>query len=212
MHVKRFFIWASVFVITVSLCLTAPAQAADHAVVMEAYKAVLQNEVTFYSINNKKNYKLNELKDERNEQLEVKSFAVVDMDSDGMPEVVLDLGGPYYGVLVLHYEEGNVYGFNTSYTYYLSNDGTYNGSLQAWYFTYCKVTSITKDTYKVETLARVEVEDIEAEGDPFFYIGESKVTKDEHDAFIQSLLESRQENEAVWHDYTYENIASFFKF
>ena len=191
-----------------ALQLVQPAPAEDSAEAMKAYKAVLQNEVAFCNSVDKKKYTLKELKDESNDPLEVMRFTVVDMDSDGKPEIVLDFGGPHNNVVVLHSEGGEVYGFIIPYTYYLAKDGTYNGSLQSWDFTYCKITSIAKDNYKVETLARVEV-DPDKEGDnPRYYISESEVTKDKHDAFVQRLLEKRQENEAIWHDFTNENIAS----
>ena len=202
---------AAVLVMAATCLSVQPAQAAEHAGALKAYKAVLQNEVAFYNINDEKNNTLNELRDKNDEPLEAESFAVVDMDSDGTPEVVLDFGGPYNDVVVLHYEGGKVYGFSIPYTYSLTNDGIYNGSLQAWFFTYCKVKSIAKDSYRVDTLARVEADLLEEDKEPFYYIGEAKVTKDEYDNFVQSLLESRQENEAVWHDFTAENIASVCK-
>ena len=190
-----------------ALQLIQPASAEDSVAAMKAYTAVLQNEKPFYNSVDKKKYMLKELEDGSNNPLELMSFAVVDMDNDGKLEVVLDCGGPHNNVLVLHSEGGEVYGFTIPYTYYLAKDGTYNGSLQAWNFTHCKVTSITKDSYKVETLARVEA-DPHKEGDtPRYYISESKVTEDKHNAFVQDLLKKRQENEAVWHDFTNENVA-----
>ena len=186
------------------------ARAADSVVAMKAYKAALHNKAAFYSIDDKKTYTLNELKDANGDPLKADRFAVVDMDSDGMPEVVLDFGGPYHDVVILHYEGGKLYGFSTAYTYYLANDGSYNGSLQAWSFTYCKITSIAKNTYTLETLARTEA-DPNKEGDtPRYYINESEVTKEKHDAVVQRLLANRQENEALWHDCTDENIATIF--
>ena len=204
---KRTMNWASVFIMAATLLSAQPAWAADSAAAMEAYKVVLQNEATFYDIDDKKDYKLSELRDKSSDTLTISGFTVVDMDGNGAPEVVLDAGS-YNGVVVLHYEDGEVYGFSTSYTYYLSNDGIYNGSLAAWAFSHCKVTSITKESYKVETLARVEADPFKEDDEPFYYIGESKVTEDEHAAFVESLQESRQENEAVWHDFNDENIAS----
>ena len=193
-----------------ALQLVQPAPAEDSAEAMKAYKAVLRNEVAFCNVVDKKKYTLKDLKDESNASLEVISFTVVDMDSDGKPEVVLDFGGPHNNVVLLHYEDGKVYGVVIPYTYYLAKDGTYNGSLQAWDFTYCKVTSITKDNYKVETLARVEANSDRDGDNQRYYISELKVTKDKYDAFVQRLLDKRQENEATWHDFTDENIASAF--
>ena len=193
-----------------ALQLTRPAQTEDSAAAINAYTAVLQNKMTFYNITDKKNYRLKELKDESGDPLEVKSFAVVDMDSNEKLEVVLDFDNAQYGVMVLHYEDGLIYGFNISYTYYLANDGTYIGTLPAWCLSYCKITSIAKDKYTETTLARVDVDPNKEGAKTFYYINESEVTEDRHHAFVQSLGEKREGNEAVWHDFTDANIASVF--
>ena len=139
----------------------APAQAAGSAVALEAYKAVLQNKMTFYSTDDQKSYNLNEF-DYWSEQsklpLKVVCFAVVDMDDDGIPEVVLELTSGFDDAFeVLHYEDGKVYGFNRSYRGMtgLTSDGIYLGSNGAADGGLYKA-SIAKETYEQEALGYSE--------------------------------------------------------
>ncbi|MCL1876242.1 MAG: hypothetical protein FWF87_08310 [Synergistaceae bacterium] len=181
---------------------------------MEAYKAVLKNEMAFYSANNNKNYKLSEFdywNDTDAHPLEVYRFTVVDMDNDGTPEVVLELTTGFDGAFeVLHYEGGTVYGFNFPYRGMLdlSKDGMYLGSNGAYDSCVLKAGAI-KDTYKEETVAYSESGQ-DANGDltvVAYYIGSSKVTEDEYDALTKSVFD----NPAVWHDYNDSSIESAFK-
>ena len=159
---------------------------------MEAYKAVLKNEMTFYSVNNNKNYKLNEFdywNDTDTFPLEVYRFAVVDMDGDGTPEVVLELTTGFDGSYeVLHYDGGTVYGFNFPFRGMLdlSKDGMYLGSNGADDSCILKAGSI-KNTYKEEVVAR--------SGSGGYDVLAKKVF----------------DNPAVWHDYNDANIASALK-
>jgi len=207
LRMKKFFCLASALVLA-ALCLSVqPARAADSAEAMRAYGAVLQGKTAFYHMDDKKNLRLNQLKDHHGEPLKARRFAVVDMDSDGTLEVVVEFDSPQSGVMVLHYMDGTVYGFNISYTYYLANDGTYNGTIPAWCFSYCKVTSITKEAYKNTTLARVEADPYTQDAKTRYYINESEVTEEQHSEFVQTLWKTREDNEAVWHDCTSEKIA-----
>ena len=178
---------------------------------MQAYKKVLLNETTFYSVNDKKNFKLNELQEEGDDEyLRAESFSIVDLDGDGMPEVVIDFGRNWYGVVVLHYEEGKVYGFNRLYMVNLSQNGIYSGNYMysAMFDIYYKVTSITKDRYEEVILARRDT--YSEDYVEFYEIGEKEVTEDEYYAYLEKI-EQQREDEAVWHDFTNENIHSMFK-
>jgi|GEM_PF-4335997 hypothetical protein len=208
---KKFFCLATALLLA-ALCLSVqPARAADSAEAMRAYGAVLLGKTEWYHIDDKKNLRLNQLKDENGEPLKAQKFAVVDMDSDGTLEVVVEFHDSRSGVVVLHYEDGEVYGFNNSYTYYLAKDGTYNGLLPAWCSDTRKVTSITKDAYKEAILARVEADPFKENAETLYFVNEVQVTENQHRAFLEKLGETREGNEAVWHDCTSENIASVCK-
>ncbi|MCL1927137.1 MAG: hypothetical protein FWF95_08455 [Syntrophorhabdaceae bacterium] len=181
---------------------------------MKAYKAVLQNKTTFYSTDDHKHYRLSEFDywdDSYNHPLEVYRFAVIDMDDDGMPEVVLELTTGFDGAFeVLHYEDGMVYGFNFVYRGMLglSRNGMYVGSSGADDNSILKAASIKKDAYEEDEVAYSESGQ-DANGDLVvsYYIGGSKTTEDEFNAVSQRVFD----NPVDWHDYTEANIASVFE-
>ena len=177
--------------------------------VMEAYHAVLLNEKTFYSVNDQKDYTLNEYDVWRAER-----FAVIDMDGDGIPEVVLELTTGGEGAFeVLHYEEGKVYGFHFPFRGMLdlSADGTYFASGGASDGFFYQAATIKKDVYEKKILAH-SLSGLDANGDRNMscYISDAKVTEEEYDAFSTKMWEKMQKNPAVWHDFTNANIASVF--
>ena len=190
-----------------------PAQAVDSAEAMEAYKAVLQNKMTFYSTDDKKNYKLSEFgywDEEEITPLQVVRFTVIDMGSDVTPKVVLELTSGFDGAFeVLHYEDGKVYGFNHSYRGMLdlTTDGIYSGSNGAADSGFYKM-SIKKDTYNEETLGYSKSG---ADESISYYIGESKVTESQWDEFLDKRWAYARENAAVWHDFTDADIDSVLK-
>ena len=194
--------------------LVTPAASADSNAAMEAYKAVLRNEMTFYSTDNEKHYKLKDFDywdDTSSHKLKASHFAVVDMDADGIPEVVLKLSTGFDGSFeVLHYENGTVYGFNFVFRglLSLSKDGMYFGSSGASDNSVLKASSI-KDTYKAEEAAHSK-SGLDSNGafTVSYYIGKSKVTEDQYYAFCENVYD----NPAVWHEYNEANIASAFNF
>ena len=211
---KRIFSLISALIITATLLLSAqPARAADSAAAMEAYKAVLQNKATFYSTDDKKDYKLNEFdywSEDSNYPLQVVRFAVIDMGDDGIPKVVLELTTGFDGAFeVLHYEDGRVYGFNRPYRGMLdlTADGIYEGSNGAADSGFYKA-SIKKESYKEEALGYSKSG---ADGSESYTVGQSKVTKGQWDEFLGKMWAHARENAAVWHDFTDENITSVLK-
>ena len=219
---KKIFSCASAFIIaaaflflfTFSIPPVSIARAADSSAAMEAYRAVLKNEMEFYSVEHKKNFRLHEFDCGEGEPIKAERFAVVDMDGDGIPEVVLDFGMIWVGVEVLHYDDGKVYGFTRPYMAALAKDGTYNGnaSFAPYNVQYYKPTSVKKDSYKEESLAHIEHKAESGDIEIISYrIGSSKVTEEEFNAFVDKINEHIQGNEAVWFDFTDADIESAFK-
>ena len=180
---------------------------------METYKAVLQNKKAFYSTDDKKYYLLDEF-DYWNEldnlPLKAVRFAVVDMDGDGMPEIVLELTSGFDGAFeVLHYEEGTVFGFNHSYRGLLglTSNGIYEGSNGAGVSGFFR-SSFKKDTYSEEALGYTEYAD---DGRTTYHIGKEIVSEERYDEFLEGMWTHARENEAVWHEYTDAGVASVFK-
>ena len=212
---KRIFSPASALLMAMALLSVQPtsAQMVDSATAMEAYKVVLRNKMAFYSTDDRKNYNLNEFdywSEQSNLPLKVVCFAVVDMDDDGIPEIVLELTSGFDGAFeVLHYEDGRVYGFNHSYRGMtgLTSDGVYEGSSGAADGGFYKA-SITKDIYKEEALGYSESG---ADGSVSYYVGNSKVGESQYDEFLEKMWAHARENKAAWHDFTDANIALVFK-
>ena len=208
---KKIFGLASALVMAAALPLVQPAlaQAIDSDAAIEAYKAVLQDKMTFYCTNAKKNYKLSEYdywNDEEKLPLTVVRFAVIDMNGDGAPEVVLELTSGFDGAYeVLHYENDMVYGFNHSYRAIndLTSDGIYGGSSGAADGGYYKA-SIKKDTYKTEALGYSQTE---ADGSVSYYVGTSKVTESQYEEFQEKMWAHARQLPAAWMDFTDEEIA-----
>lgn len=109
-----------------------PSPEDENSLPIDAYKAVLQNEVEFIGTGDSKKYFINDFLN-RNSEYEgtykVSHFTVIDMDGDQMPEVVLELSlGEYPEQYeILHYSNGTVYGYNFEYRGFemLKEDGTY---------------------------------------------------------------------------------------
>ena len=212
---KRIFSLALALFMTLAVLSVqpAPAQTSGSVAALEAYKAVLQNKMTFYSTDDRKTYNLHEFdywSEQSNIPLQVVSFAVVDMDDDGIPEVVLELTSGFDGSFeVLHYEDGRVYGFNHSYRGMvgLTSDGIYEGSSGAADSGFYKAC-ITKDTYEEEALGYSASG---ADGTVSYYIGKAKVSKSQYDDFLEKMWAHARANQAAWHDFTDAAIASVFQ-
>ena len=213
---RRIFISASALIMAAALLSILPvsmATAANSSAAMEAYKAVLKNEMTFYSTDNKTHYKLCDFdywSESDTYPLDVYQFTVVDMDNDGIPEVVLELTTGFDGSFeVLHYEDGTVYGFNFVYRgmLSLSDDGMYLGSNGAYDSCILKASSI-KDTYKEDVLAYSESgQDKNGNIIVSYYIGKSKVKEDQYNELSQNVFN----NPTLWHEFNDANIDSVFK-
>ena len=101
----------------------------DPEIAAQTYEAVLQNKTKVFDVQTQ-SYKF--LKDcqapytgkylsEINEALK---YAYVDMDGDGLDELIIDCGD----TLVLHYSEGSVYCYSFIFRnmYYINTDGSYS--------------------------------------------------------------------------------------
>jgi len=96
-------------------------------------KAVMQGNAEFYSVEDEKSLKLEQLTLDDGAPIRVQQFALLDLDGDGTQEVVLSLGvekEEYYGFEVLRYQGEKVYGYRINYRALaqLKNDGTFMAS------------------------------------------------------------------------------------
>ncbi|MCR8656892.1 hypothetical protein [Paenibacillus endoradicis] len=187
----------------------------NKSLAMEAYKIVLQNKIEFYSIETKKKVYLNNFL--TNNEIygttsKINHFAVLDMDGDKIPEVVLGLTvdeNPNF-VEVLHYMNGEVYGcfFGNDQLSDLKTDGTfrwlsggltYNGygklrfqtnSCETDKFAYHE-SSATDESFTIFAIA--------------YYINNKLVTKDSYKAFVK---EEDAKRDVTWYEFSQENIST----
>ncbi|MEC0169092.1 hypothetical protein [Paenibacillus graminis] len=182
---------------------------------MEAYKIVLQNKLEFYSIETKKKVYLNDFL--TNNEIygttsKINHFAVLDMDGDKIPEVVLGLTideNPNF-VEVLHYMNGEVYGyfFGNDQLCDLKTDGTFrwlSGGL-----TYNGYGKLRFQTHSCETdkLAYHESSATDESSTTFaiaYYINNKLVTEDSYKAFVK---EEDAKRDVTWYEFSQENIST----
>ena len=181
----------------------------------EAYKAILQSDLTFYSPENKKNYKLNEFSlrtvfdgdVEKDFPVKVERFTFINLIDDDTPTLVLELFDGLDGAFeVLRYQEGTVYGFNFGYRALMNitHDGTSFGSSGASDGSFNRLM-IEKDICREVTLGKSQSN---PDGSISYYIDDKKVTRAAYDEFTSGMWKSMEKKDVVWNDFTDANIAS----
>lgn len=153
--------------------------------VIDTYLAVLNNEVKVrytgffdgsqdrYLSHCPHPYSLNLLGNTSKEQ-----FTVVDMDGDGVMEVLVS------DTIVLHYEDGIVYGYGFTFNemYYPKTDGTFS-----WSYSSQNMYGNAKLQFDGATYDWIEIYRIVNDGTDFteYYIDEKKVTPQELQEYIE---------------------------
>lgn len=176
---------------------------------MEAYKAVLLNNVEFYSTDNKKNVYLNDFltnKEIYENVFEIVHFAVVDMDGDGMPEVILELkaGSNVEFYEVLHYMNNKVNGYIQVLRGFgnLKADGTVSYSDSAFSNGYRKL-NFDENASEDHILGYKNTESKNNVETKTYFINNKPVTKDSYNEFIK---EQDEKKDAVWYEFSKDNI------
>ena len=187
----------------------------NKSLAMEAYKIVLQNKIEFYSIETKKKVYLNDFL--TNNEIygttsKINHFAVLDMDGDKIPEVVLGLTvdeNPNF-VEVLHYMNGEVYGyfFGKDQISDLKTDGTFrwlSGGLT--YNGYGKLRFQTNscETDKLAYHESIATDESSTTFAIAYYINNKLVTKDSYKAFVK---EEDAKRDVTWYEFSQENIST----
>jgi len=181
--------------------------------------SVLLDKRDFFSITADKILRINQLNqsisDDSSIIAKVKKFSIIDMDNDGVPEVVLWLSVndvDYWGAVVLYYRDGIIYGHTLYIKQLLElkadgtfsySGGTYNNGFGTADFSY--------DTWKVERIAFCE-----STADPannqslllLYYINNESVTRDEFDA---AIIKQSEKPDAKWHEFTDDNVKFIFE-
>jgi hypothetical protein len=174
----------------------------------EAFKAVLLNKADFISTDaTKKDVRLEEFltnEDMFGATFKVTHFTVVDMDSDGKPEVVLELTPSlsehpqFYEVL--RYMEGDVYGYIQVYRGLLDlkADGTFGFSGGVSHFGYGKL-KFDSSASQMEIVAEYTA----LENAVAFTINNKSVAEE---AFRSFSKEQDEKKDVVWHELSEENM------
>ena len=120
-------------------------------------------------------------------------YAVLDMDSDGEVEVLIS--GWTSDILVLHEENGSIYGVDFTFRgmYSVKTDGSYYWNANQGNTYGCSKLSFEKGICSVIELSRVELDD---NGVANFFVNGVKVAKDEFDLVAESLSDA---GDVVWH-------------
>ncbi len=185
----------------------APAPSGNSA--FEAYKAVLQGKAEFFSTDNQKELSLNDFL--TNQEIyetifEATQFAVLDMDGDKVPEVVLGLsvGNEPQFYEVLHTMNDTVYGylFPIRGLQGLKTDGTFGYSSGAADSGFGKMKFET-DTFQTDTLGYSESSQGETELTVSYFINNEPVTKEAFDSFAS---EQSAKEDVAWYEFSEENI------
>lgn len=181
----------------------------DNNSVLEAFKAVLLNNAEFFSIDNKKKIFLDDFltnKEIYGAIFEVTHFAVLDMDGDKVPEVVLELtvdNNPEF-YEILHYMDGTVYGYNIVYKGLegLKTDGTFHYSNGAADDGYGRL-KFQSDTYETDILGHMESSQNNDSISISYFINNKPVIEESYNSFIK---EQDEKKDVIWYDFSQKNV------
>lgn len=191
-------------------------QPSDNTSIMETYKAVLQGKTEFFSVNANKNLNISQLNqsvsDDSSVTAKATKFAIVDLDNDGSPEVILWLtvnNDDYYGFEVLRYQNGAVYGYTLWYRAFmnLKADGTFSFSSGAADNGFGTV-KFTENTYSIDKITYSESSyDSDNNMSVSYFVDHESATEDE---FLAAVNQQSEKADATWYDFTDDNIEAEF--
>lgn len=163
-----------------------------------AYQSVLQGESEFYHVTSGEYLDIAHLKDALTTDdlpLTVKQYAAVDLDDDGIEEVMLQLSlaeNDQAGFVILHYQDGSVYGYTLESRTFsdLKADGSFMFSSGAadWGF---GTISFTSDGYEVDEVTYCD-------SGAFFVDREMAGEKQ----FLEAVEHQNAKESVTWYDYT----------
>jgi len=193
------------------------AQSSGTASIAEAYKAVLQGNAEFFSVDANKNLSINQLNqavsDDSSVTATATKFAIVDLDNDGTPEVVLWLNvnsDNYYGFEVLRYQDGIIYGYTLWYRSFmdLKENGTFSFSSGAadsgfgkinFSGNSCSIDEITYSESSYDSNNNMSVS---------YFVDHESATEEE---FLSAIDRQSEAAAATWYDFTNDNIGIMLK-
>lgn len=179
---------------------------------LKAYKTVLQNNAEFYSTNSKDYVYLNDFlinQEIYGAKFKVTHFAVLDMDGDKVPEVVLELtvDNDVQFYEILHYMNNEVYGYIQVLRGFenLKTDGTFIYSNGAFDNGYGRLKFQTT-TSEMDTLGCQKPANNDNTSEVYF-INNEQVTSKTYDSFVK---EQDGKKDAVWYEFSSNSIDTVF--
>jgi len=188
---------------------------------MEAYEAVIKNEAGIFSIFTKEFLTLDtwyeEWSKEINCPVEFMEFAVVDMDVDDVTEIIIRIKigtNTTYGGLILHYEDGIIYGYDYWYRMIqeLKADGTFSYSGGSGGSGYARFNFNQNPIMVIsDCLIPFTYQEsmIDSSGNHMgfeHYVNYEAVSED---AYSNARMNQDRKTDVVWHDFTNRNFEIF---
>ncbi len=183
---------------------------APNKAAISAYKAVMQNKAAFYSTDDHKAVYLNQLANAfMDAPMKITQFALADLDGDGKPEVILweNVNGQDNGVEILHYQDGEVYGYNLAYRAFmaLKRDGTFSYSSSAANGGFGLLT-FTRNDCAIDPLTYSQSnDDANSNFSISYFVNRLPATEA---AFHSALDKQDKKQDAVWYGFTNSNVES----
>jgi len=177
---------------------------------LNQFKSVLFDGGEYFSTDYKKTMDIEQqlTLPDKDSPMYISKFAVVDLDSDGMPEIILQVSISEQDVNeydVLHFINGLVYGYSFTYREFqnLKTDGTFFVTDSANDYGF-GLMSFTKSTSTVDRIASCETKfDTDDNGVDSYFINNKSVTEEE---FLTVVTEQKNKTDAIWYDFTKENV------
>ncbi len=178
--------------------------------VRAAYLAVMNEDTCFLNVDDNKCLTITERLDRLRTPAEILEFAVVDLDKDNIPEVVLRIsvaGNDCWESIILHYQEHKIYGYTEPYRGFhdLKFDGTFSYTEGLMYSSgFSTMTFVENQLQKNNFLYYKYSND----NDYVYYIDCKPGTVDEY--LIAEEMQ-REKSNVIWYEYTEKNIKTVFQ-
>lgn len=176
---------------------------------MESFITVLQNNTKFYCTDDQTSILLNQYSITSEYTTGIQEFTVIDLEHDNIPEVILSvtINDDEYGSLILHYEDGIVYGHTLWMRAFMEvkTDGTFRASSGAgdWGF---NIITFDKNTYDIDKFTFCE-SFLTSAGNPgeLYYVEHQSVFEDE---FWSAVDQQDKKEDAIYYHFTNDNITA----
>ena len=183
----------------------------DVMLALNSYQAVLENRLDLLDTDSNEDMSISQLGSSFGIKMEVSKFAIVDLDNDNVPEVVLNMSAnntDYYFV-ILRYQGEKVYGYALPYRAFshLKIDGIFGFSSGASNHGFGTIT-FAENTYSIDKITYCEPHTDSNSKDTTSYFVEHKSATEEE--FDKAFDDQNNKPNVTWYDYSEANIEKHF--